>query len=125
MFAPLYACRGYAFNVEDASATGRTCDWSSVGAVPDMPACSFATCDGHKEDDLLPFTNLFEGQGEKLLSNAELYAIMSPYNGNLPYAYDSMSTWKGCTGESLLVEAGLSPASASDQKRWRWPGGFM
>ena len=92
-----------------------------------MPTCDFATCSGHRADDLLPFTNLYPAQGERLLSNAELYAFISPYNADLPYSYDSMSTWKGCTDDSLLVEAGLTTtasASPAKLKAW-WSGGFM
>jgi len=101
---------GYEFKTHQASSTGRVCDWSGVGAPPDMPACDWGTCPGHKEDDLLPFTNLFAAQGDRLLTNAEFYDLISPFNDDLPYAYDSISTWKGCTDDSLLVEAGLASA---------------
>jgi hypothetical protein len=99
---------GYTFGKHVASATGRVCDWSAVGAPPDMPTCAWETCSGHREDDLLPFTNLYPAQGDRLLSNAELYAVISPYNTDLPYAYDGIATWKGCTNDSLLVEAGFT-----------------
>jgi len=98
---------GYTFSKEIASATGRVCDWSDVGAPPDMPTCSWATCSGHREDDLLPFKYLYPAQGARLVSNGEFYATISPFNEDLPYAYDGISTWKGCTGDSLLVEAGF------------------
>ena len=101
---------GYTFATDQASATGRVCDWSDVGAPPDMPTCEFATCTGHREVDLLPFKHLFKAQGERLLSNGEFYDIISPFNADLPYAYDGISTWKGCTDDSLLVEAGSASA---------------
>jgi len=107
---------GYVFTTGAPGNTGRVCDWSNVDVITDMPNCTFATCPGHKADDLMPFTHLYPEQGEKLLSNAEFYAMISPYNEDLPYVYDSMSTWKGCPEESLLVEAGLVPASASKVK---------
>lgn len=37
-----------------------------------MPTCTKGICPGHKEDDLLSFTHLYKGQGDKLLSNAEM-----------------------------------------------------
>ena len=98
---------GYSFSGKTASETGRICDWSEVKDAFTMPNCTWGTCPGHREEDLLPFTHLFEGQGGKLLSNAELYAFTSPFNEDLTYAYDSMGFWKGCANSSLLVEAGL------------------
>lgn len=96
---------GYTFSHDLASATGRVCDWSNVGPSPDIPTCEYATCPGHRENDLLPFRHLFEAQGERLLSNGEFYDIISPFNEDLPYAYDGISTWKGCTDNSLIAEA--------------------
>ena len=119
---------GYSFQKYIASTTGRVCDWSAVGAPPDMPTCTWETCSGHREDDLLPFTNLYPAQGDRLLSNAELYAFISPYNADLPYAYDGIATWKGCTDDSLLVEAGfanLDPRGAKDAAATQEPASWF
>jgi hypothetical protein len=119
---------GYSFQKYQASTTGRVCDWSAVGAPPDMPTCTWETCSGHRADDLLPFTHLYPAQGDRLLSNAELYAAISPYNADLPYAYDGIATWKGCTDDSLLVEAGftsLAPAGAKDEAATQKPSSWF
>ena len=95
---------GFQHETEVPSDTGMVCDWTGVTDVTDMPTCAKATCPGHKEDDLLPFTHLFKAQGESLMTNAQMYAAVDPFHDDLPYAYDSLSYWEGCTDHSLLAE---------------------
>ena len=106
---------GYEHTAHLPSESGMVCDWTGVDAESDaMPACSLAICPGHKALDLLPFTRLHEGQGDKLLTNVEPYGLVSPFNEDLPYAYDSLSYWKACTDHNLLVEAGIGCGSTQD-----------
>lgn len=89
-----------------ASDTDLVCDWSNVTEFTDMPTCSKGSCPGHKEDDLLPFKKLFPSQGDKEYTNKEFYNVISPFNTLLPYAYDGLSTWRGCRDSSLLSQSG-------------------
>mmetsp|Transcript_5413 Transcript_5413/g.16017 ORF Transcript_5413/g.16017 Transcript_5413/m.16017 type:complete len:250 (-) Transcript_5413:31-780(-) len=93
---------GYSHATGLPSDTGLVCDWSGL-TTEDMalPSCSLETCPGHKEDDLLPFSDLSDDQ-EGLYTNAEFYALTSPNNEDLPYVYDSLSHWPGCDGDSLF-----------------------
>jgi len=92
----------YAHETQLPSDTGMVCDWSTVKDVTDMPTCTKDICPGHKEDDLLPFTNLFSDQKDSLLSNRQLYDRVNPYHEDLPYVYDSLSYWEGCHEHSLI-----------------------
>jgi hypothetical protein len=94
----------YAHQSDVPSDTGMVCDWSTVKDDLDMPKCVHDTCPGHRENDLLPFTKLYKGQGDKLITNAELYSRVDPFHDKLPYAYDSLSYWEACTGHSLIDE---------------------
>jgi len=89
-----------------ASDTDVVCDWSNVTEFTDMPTCSKGSCPGHKEDDLLPFKKLFPSQKDKEYTNKEFYNVISPFNTLLPYAYDGLSTWRGCRDSSLLSQSG-------------------
>ena len=93
---------GYAHASELPSDTGLVCDWTGVDpSSMSMPSCSKETCSGHKEDDLLPFSDLLPDQ-EGLYTNAEFYSLTSPLSTKMPYVYDSLSYWPGCDGDSLL-----------------------
>lgn len=89
-----------------ASDTHTVCDWSVVQGGYDMPTCIQDECSGHKETDLLPFMNLTTDQ-ERLYSNKEFWGVISPFNDELPYVYDGLSTWTGCRDNSMISEAGL------------------
>lgn len=95
---------GYHHTTGVPSDTGMVCDWSEVKTVSDMPHCVKDTCPGHREDDLLPFTHLYEEQGEGFLTNAQMYARVDPYHDDMPYSYDSLSYWAGCTDNNLIAE---------------------
>eukprot|EP00621_Florenciella_sp_RCC1693_P003496 CAMPEP_0182549246 /NCGR_PEP_ID=MMETSP1323-20130603/39968_1 /TAXON_ID=236787 /ORGANISM="Florenciella parvula, Strain RCC1693" /LENGTH=285 /DNA_ID=CAMNT_0024760697 /DNA_START=9 /DNA_END=866 /DNA_ORIENTATION=- len=80
------------------------CDWSVVAEdARMMPDCSHGTCPGHKADDLLPFSGLMTNQ-DGLFSNLGFYKLTNPDNDELPYVYDSLSFWEGCTGSSLTTQ---------------------
>jgi len=101
---------GYDHTSGVASDTHVVCDWdgtSSHSGADVMPKCVKDVCPGHTEYDLLPFMDLYVGQ-TSLYSNKDFYDLVSPYNEELPYAYDSIETWKGCKDDSMLVEAGLA-----------------
>lgn len=89
------------------SDTHVVCDWDDVDSATTRPTCYEGACPGHKEDDILPFVKLFPSQKDKQYSNAEFYELVSPFNEDLPYAYDGLSTWYGCKDSSLKVAAGL------------------
>ena len=97
---------GYKHGSPVPSDTGRVCDWSGVTGM-EMPTCSFETCPGHKIDDVLPFTDLVTNR-TGLFTNAEFWDYVAPTNKEMPYVYDSLSYWPGCTDSSLLVEAGYT-----------------
>lgn len=90
-----------------ASDTNVVCDWSNVTDRFDRPTCSKGECPGHKEFDVLPFTKLFPNQKNKHYTNREFYNLVSPFNTELPYAYDGLASWKGCKDNSMAREAGL------------------
>ena len=56
---------------------------------------------GHKADDILPFANLMSSQ-DGLYTNEEFYELVDPTNDDLPYVYDSLTYWPGCTDDTLL-----------------------
>lgn len=91
-----------------ASDTNVVCDWSNVSERSDRPTCSKGECPGHKEFDVLPFVKLFPTQKNKMYTNREFFNLVSPFNTDLPYAYDGLKTWRGCKDDSLAAEAGLT-----------------
>lgn len=93
---------GYAHSTNLPSDTGMICDWSEATGTLDMPKCTAGICNGHKEDDLLPFTDLAKDQGDTLLTNGEMYTMIDPFSEDMPYAYDSLSYWEGCEGQSIV-----------------------
>ena len=85
------------------SDTGLVCEWEGVTGMQ-MPTCERKTCPGHKSDDLLPFEYLMTHQ-TGLYSNMGFYKLSHPDNDELPYVYDSLDYWAGCTNSSMLTEA--------------------
>lgn len=107
------------------SDTGLVCDWSGVEGMG-LPSCERATCPGHREGDLLPFSGLYAGQ-TSFLSNREFYDASGPGSDRLPYVYpaapgprrrsgrggtptrmrrrryNSLSYWPGCTENVMIV----------------------
>ncbi|KAJ8598596.1 hypothetical protein CTAYLR_001690 [Chrysophaeum taylorii] len=111
----------YAHLDDVASDTGVVCDWDNVGGM-DLPNCVRATCPGHHEDDLLPFTDLLDGQ---LMTNKEFYFnISTPFaDSRLDYVYNSLSYWPGCDNNTLytptlllLEEEEVSTAQTEDEE---------
>ena len=91
----------YSHLTDVASDTGRVCDWSGVTGM-ELPTCSRETCPGHKEDDLLEFENLYDGQ-DHLFTNREFYELTAPGSTFMPYVYNSLSHWPGCFGSTFNI----------------------
>lgn len=64
-----------------------------------LPECRAATCSGHNEQDLLPFSLLMHGETVHM-TNKELYDLIHPYNEDLPYMYDTYE-WKHCVEQGV------------------------
>jgi len=87
------------------------CDWSGVDIHGvEKPNCYHDVCPGHKEEDLLSFTHLMKDQ-DHLYSNKEFYKMVDPRNTELPYVYDSLDYWSGCTDSSMWKEYETTYAS--------------
>merc|ERR1711998_669567 len=86
-------------SVSTASNTHIVCDWSEVNqSSMQLPTCTRESCEGHRANDLLPWD--FEGRS---FTNIEFYELTAPHNvANMPYAYDSLSHWAGCTDSKLV-----------------------
>ena len=93
---------GYAHQAHNPSDTGLVCDWSNTTGLG-MPSCERKTCDGHKEDDLLPFASLYDDQ-TSLVTNGQFYGMTNPENVHMPYVYDSLDYWEACTNSSMWNE---------------------
>jgi len=111
---------GYEHTKELPSDTGMICDWSGVTGTLDMPTCTSGICSGHKEDDLLPFTDLFEEQGDTLITNAEFYERISPLSHELPYAYDTLFYWEACDEHNLLDQYQKSKGKSDSTSTSVW-----
>eukprot|EP00618_Florenciella_parvula_P017248 CAMPEP_0119520276 /NCGR_PEP_ID=MMETSP1344-20130328/36331_1 /TAXON_ID=236787 /ORGANISM="Florenciella parvula, Strain CCMP2471" /LENGTH=749 /DNA_ID=CAMNT_0007558145 /DNA_START=116 /DNA_END=2365 /DNA_ORIENTATION=- len=108
---------GYHHDSNIPSDTHLVCDWGNQDPAHDlsMPTCIHETCPGHKEDDVLPFTGLFSDQSG-LYTNKDMYKFTDPKDTYMPYVYDSLDYWEGCTGGSMLdsaIQHGKLGASAS------------
>lgn len=80
-----------------ASNTHLVCDWDGVEGL-ELPECSMSTCDGHHEHDLLPWE--FLGQS---FTNGEFLQVTAPSNAKeMPYVYDSLSFFAGCSNGTLF-----------------------
>jgi len=79
---------GYAHSLATvASDTHLVCDWTAVDAGDaTLPECGTAACEGHRADDLLPFT--VDGA---TFTNAGYYRFMAPDSAAFPYVYDSVA----------------------------------
>ena len=86
-----------------ASDTAIVCDWSQVepGSMQ-LPSCSKETCPGHREYDVLPFKNLIKEQST-LYTNLEMYEMIYPGYEKLPYVYDSLLYWEGCSSKTIYT----------------------
>merc|ERR1711998_442935 len=86
------------------SDTHVVCDWDNVAKLSDgkesleLPSCSKSICSGHRKDDLLPMGD-FLGDGSTY-SNVEFYDFTSPWNDQLPYMYDSYTSWPACAEQN-------------------------
>ena len=96
-----------------ASDTGLVCDWSNATGM-EMPKCVFdETCTGHRADDVLPFTKLYD-EMEHEFTNVEFYGILDPANAEqIPYVYDSLLYWEGCEDQVLFKVDGFDDDSVS------------
>jgi hypothetical protein len=45
-------------------------------------------CSGHNEFDNIPFVDQFADEG--IVTNADMYAFLDPWNADLPYVYDTL-----------------------------------
>ena len=106
-------------HVRAASDTHVVCDWDAVDAADPfaMPACAEATCPGHGQVDLLPFTDLLSPAGGDVRSwsNEEFYAATLPGRDSpMPYVYDSLAFWPGCPNNLVLdLDAAQTTAAPS------------
>ena len=89
---------GYTHMGALASDTDVVCDWTGVTGM-ELPTCARGTCSGHRKDDLLPFSD-FLGKNETY-TNEEFYVFTNPTNADLPYAYDSLSSWPACADQGI------------------------
>merc|ERR1711998_747765 len=82
------------------SDTHHVCDWSSVAAGSmELPTCTPGDCAGHRADDMLPMSN-FLGTGD-YYTNEEFYAFMGPDSDDIPYVYDTLTSWPACEEQHL------------------------
>jgi hypothetical protein len=116
---------GYSHSTYLPSDTGMICDWSEATDTLSMPTCTKGICSGHKEDDLLPFTDLYKEQGDTLLTNAELYEYINPLSEDLPYAYDSLFYWEACAKHNLLDEYHQVVEPSKSSSLWDYVWGAM
>ena len=101
-----------------ASDTGIVCDWTASGgasaeggatsALGGRPTCVVAECEGHRENDVLPFANLSVPRGSDgdvgSYTNRRLYALLHPHAPGLPYVYDSFA-WPHCARAGISFGA--------------------
>lgn len=86
------------------SDTHRICDWSNVEGL-ELPTCTAGICPGHKGSDILPFSGIKDlSSSDESWTNLEFYEYIHPDNEDIPYVYDSLTHWAGCTDESLWAE---------------------
>jgi len=87
------------------SDTQLVCDWSAVGDSLKLPECRTDTCEGHRENDTLPFewpiAETTPG-AQRYYTNAEFYELMAPWDRRVPYVYDKLETWPACQGANLV-----------------------
>ena len=88
------------------SDTRLVCDWEDVDrSSRDLPSCtSGVTCSGHREDDALPFAYPLgetTPDAQEYYTNGEFYELMAPWNSDLDYVYDKLTTWPACEGGVL------------------------
>ena len=95
---------GYSHEANILSDTHVVCDWSQVPAHSMLlPHCEKgATCPGHRADDVLPFERVLGEAGRDFYTNEQFYDAIAPWSGDLPYVYDKLTTWAGCTGGTIL-----------------------
>lgn len=65
---------------------------------------STSTCSGHNANDVQPWTaELFGLSDSSYLTNSELYDLMHPATGALPYVYDNFE-WAHCEARGFSME---------------------
>merc|ERR1719359_2819845 len=75
-----------------------------------LPDCvNGVTCPGHKEYDVLPMGD-FLGNGDTY-TNIEWYNFTRPWNPELPYVYDTYSSWPACAEQNIhfFTSASVKP----------------
>merc|ERR1712146_601245 len=80
---------GYYHEGTSPSDTHHVCDWEGVEGMQ-MPTCKPGVCSGHGEFDLLPWSGFIS---DDTYTNRDFYNFMSPFNDDLPYAYDTFTKW--------------------------------
>jgi len=113
------------------SDTHTVCDWSNVGTKQgdddmgendgkldlNLPTCySDVTCPGHKADDLLPMGDFLD-EGDTY-TNVEWYNFTAPWHNDLPYVYDSYTSWPGCSEQDIYF---FSSGHSSDMPSAKHP----
>jgi len=111
---------GYTRSLVASSDTGVVCDWTGTAASPpSLPSCVVGTCEGHGEQDALPFdsfaatsktrtkttgktttTTTTPSGYASAYTNAQMWAFLSPDNADLPYMYDDFK-WPHCDEEGF------------------------
>ena len=80
------------------------CDWANASGLA-LPSCTQGeSCPGHREFDLLPYTDLWPDQTQRL-TNRELYEYTSPSNTEMPYVYGKVLYWLACPNQTIWYGA--------------------
>lgn len=86
-FWPIHPNLERVWMIKKLSGTFTNETWPSSGSS--LLSSTGEECYGHGADDVLPYGDIYGVPADQNLTNADLYEIMSPLDGTLPYIYDS------------------------------------